>query len=230
MIVIIGGAKGGVGKSLVSAITYDYLLSQGSNPVLIETDNSNPDVFKMYHNKDYNGYKVEPYAKDMDTDKGWAAILNIMSDTAAANRDVVLNTAARNSSKIAENGESINIISESIDVITLWVINDNRDSIILLKDYISIVKQRICVIKNGYFGEESDFGLFEESQLRKDKVIPSVYIPKYTDAMREAIYNQRKAIFELDQSLSFGDRILAGARLRKSREAIKTALDTAVKV
>ena len=168
--------------------------------------------------------------KDMDTDRGWAGVLNVMSETIEAGRDVVVNTAARNSSKIAENGDAINIIGAGTDVVTLWTINDNRDSVILLKEYISVVKQRICVVKNGYFGEESDFYLFDDSKLKKEYAIPSVYLPRFTDAMREAVYNQRKAIFELEASLSFGDRILAGARLKKSREAIKTAFDCAVKV
>jgi CO dehydrogenase nickel-insertion accessory protein CooC1 len=44
----IGGCKGGVGKSMLTSATIDYLLDAGSQVVLVESDTSNPDVFKSY--------------------------------------------------------------------------------------------------------------------------------------------------------------------------------------
>ena len=43
-IVLIGGSKGGVGKSLVTMATVDLLQEAGESVVLIESDTSNPDV------------------------------------------------------------------------------------------------------------------------------------------------------------------------------------------
>ena len=48
-IYLIGGSKGGVGKSMVSMATIDYLQEQGESILLIESDTSNPDVWKGYH-------------------------------------------------------------------------------------------------------------------------------------------------------------------------------------
>ena len=48
-IYLIGGSKGGVGKSIVSMATIDYLQEQGESILLIESDTSNPDVWKGYH-------------------------------------------------------------------------------------------------------------------------------------------------------------------------------------
>jgi hypothetical protein len=46
----IGGSKGGVGKSMMTLATLDYLLDQDARVVLVECDTSNPDVFKAYGN------------------------------------------------------------------------------------------------------------------------------------------------------------------------------------
>jgi MinD superfamily P-loop ATPase len=42
----VGGGKGGVGKSMVSMALLDYLLSKGVPALLVESDTSNPDVYK----------------------------------------------------------------------------------------------------------------------------------------------------------------------------------------
>ncbi|MBQ5158889.1 protein mobD, partial [Citrobacter freundii] len=44
-IYLIGGSKGGVGKSLVTMATVDYLQERGESVLLIESDTSNPDVW-----------------------------------------------------------------------------------------------------------------------------------------------------------------------------------------
>jgi MinD superfamily P-loop ATPase len=42
----VGGSKGGVGKSMMTVATLDYLLDRKQNVVLVECDTSNPDVYK----------------------------------------------------------------------------------------------------------------------------------------------------------------------------------------
>ena len=45
-IFLVGGGKGGVGKSLMSMALLDFLHTSGRRPYLVETDTSVPDVFK----------------------------------------------------------------------------------------------------------------------------------------------------------------------------------------
>ena len=47
-IYLIGGSKGGVGKTLVTMAVVDYLEAQQAAVLLIESDTSNPDVWKAY--------------------------------------------------------------------------------------------------------------------------------------------------------------------------------------
>ena len=42
------GDKGGTGKSMVAATLIDAFLQRGIEPLLVETDTTNPDVFKSY--------------------------------------------------------------------------------------------------------------------------------------------------------------------------------------
>lgn len=44
----VGGSKGGVGKSKLAFALIDYLLDEEKQVVLLETDTSNPDVFKAH--------------------------------------------------------------------------------------------------------------------------------------------------------------------------------------
>ena len=44
----VGGSKGGVGKSKLSFALIDYLLDDGKKVLLLESDTSNPDVFKAH--------------------------------------------------------------------------------------------------------------------------------------------------------------------------------------
>ena len=47
-IFLVGGGKGGVGKSMLSMALLDYLRGAENAPLLIETDTSAPDVWKAY--------------------------------------------------------------------------------------------------------------------------------------------------------------------------------------
>ena len=46
-IIAIANQKGGVGKSTVVFSVVDFLLSKGEQVVLIESDDSNPDTYKI---------------------------------------------------------------------------------------------------------------------------------------------------------------------------------------
>ena len=58
-LILVGGGKGGVGKSLFSMAVVDFLESTREAPFLIETDTSVPDVFKTYR-ETIEGELVQP--------------------------------------------------------------------------------------------------------------------------------------------------------------------------
>lgn len=221
MIIYVGGSKGGVGKSMQAMIALHHYVSAGVQPVLIETDTSNPDVYKAY-----NGKGVSAYAYDIDTEKGWESTLNVIGEAldTDSTTPIVINSGARNTMAIASHGDVLNALG--VDIVTLWVINEQLDGLVLLKDYLQTVQQRICIVKNGFFAADEDFDIFKKSNFSK-KGIQSVYLPKATAATSKALYVERKALHELNVSLTFGERMLYAGWIKKADAALAQALEIA---
>ena len=99
-IYFIGGNKGGVGKSLVTIATLDYLQQQNKKVFLIESDTTNPDVWKAYKDITQNS------CISLDDADGWITLVNLCD----ANKDsiVVVNSAARNNMGVSAYGQKLN--------------------------------------------------------------------------------------------------------------------------
>ena len=76
-IFMIGGSKGGVGKSIVCSALVDYLTAIRNKKIyLIESDTSNPDVGRTYF-KPVDGVQRLPGAAfDLDDAEGWINFIN----------------------------------------------------------------------------------------------------------------------------------------------------------
>jgi cellulose biosynthesis protein BcsQ len=90
----IGGSKGGVGKSMMAIAALDYLLERGTSVGLVESDTSNPDVWKVY--KDV----VPVELINLDESDGWVDLVNVCDQH--SDRVVVVNTAARNNLAVTQ--------------------------------------------------------------------------------------------------------------------------------
>ena len=99
-IYLIGGSKGGVGKSIVTMATVDYLQSLGETVLLIESDTSNPDVYKAYQQS------TRAELLNLDEADGWIQLVNLCD--AEPDSVIVLNTAARNNKGVSAYGETLN--------------------------------------------------------------------------------------------------------------------------
>jgi hypothetical protein len=125
-IYMVGGSKGGVGKSFVTLALVDYLRRMDVNVVLVETDTSNPDVMKAVHDE------IECASCDLDDVSGWIDFVNFC-DT---HRDamVIVNTAARSQAGVAQYGGTLASTLDELArrLVVLWVINRQRDSLELL--------------------------------------------------------------------------------------------------
>lgn len=222
-IVVVGGGKGGVGKSTVSIGTVDTLLVRGEKVRLIESDTSNPDVWKMYRNE------IETNLIDLDDANGWIELVNVC-DT---NPDsiVVLNTAARNNRGVSAYGETLNSTLAELrrNLVTIWVINRQRDSLELLNQYMgSLTGSRIHVMRNGHFGEEQKFELYNESKLRtqvENAGGKSLTFPDLADRVSDDLYSKRLSISAAMQALPLGNR----AELARWRREVHKVVGEAVR-
>jgi len=203
-IYIVGGAKGGVGKTMVCASLTDILIARGERVLLIESDTSNPDVYKMYMND------LETRCLDLDTADGWIDLVNACDE--CKDHIVVINTAARNHKGVATYGQTLkNMLKElERELVTFWVINRQRDSVELLKEYLEVLPDtRVHVVRNGHYGEETKFELYNESKLRKqveDAGGLSLIFPDLADRVSDALYSQRLSIRAALETMPIGNR------------------------
>lgn len=214
MLVYVGGAKGGVGKSITSMIALDVILEAGGKPLLIETDQANPDVAKAYSSS------VETIASDLDTPEGWSKTLTAIHEN--QDRPVVINSAARNSAGVKEFGGTFEALADlGVEMTLLWPINVQRDSLELLNEFLTVVNPaKKHVVKNGYFGREADFELFDNSKLSK-RMDSAIYLPKLLENVANIIYSDRKPLHELASILPFGDKLLFEAWRKKAHKALQ---------
>jgi hypothetical protein len=203
-IYLIGGCKGGVGKSLVSMSIIDFLLDKKQKVTLFETDLTNPDVLKTYK-------KIIPTELvDLDGPDGWIDMINAVAEI--PDHVIVINTAARNNKGIASHSETLTSIIPELkrNLITLWVINRQRDSLELLSDYIETVQNtKIHVICNEYFGPYAKFNLYKNSKI-KAKIEASggksISFPELADRIADDLYNNRYTIADALKNLPIGNR------------------------
>ena len=141
------------------------LESQGKEPVLFETDTANPDVYKAHK---VSGLTT---AIELDTSEGWIDLVNFADKTRG--RPLVINTAARNLTAVTKFGKTLESTLGELDreLITLWTINRQRDSLELMADYLETLpvsdRHILHVVRNLYFGEPEKFQLYNDSESRK---------------------------------------------------------------
>ncbi len=202
-IYLVGGSKGGVGKSFVTLALVDYLQRADINVVLVETDTSNPDVMKAVH------AEIECASCNLDDVSGWIDLVNFC-DT---HRDaiVVVNTAARSQAGVQQYGGTLASALDELArrLVVLWVINRQRDSLELLLKFGATFPNAIThVVRNGYFGSPDKFTLYRDSQLRNavEAQGQSLDFPDLADRVADELRSQRLSVGRAAQTMHIGER------------------------
>jgi hypothetical protein len=120
--VIVGGGKGGVGKSFCAEAVIYCAQRAGLKPHLLAPDTSNPDVAKAHQT---DGLPVN--LLDLDIEDGWLELLNVRAEH--SDRMLVVSTPSRSNLGIERFGS---LLEEGLKelgapLVTLWMIDGNRD-------------------------------------------------------------------------------------------------------
>jgi hypothetical protein len=214
----IGGSKGGVGKSMMTFAVLDYLVDRGDKILLVDCDTSNPDVWRAYREV------VPTELVNLDEIDGWIHLVN----TCEARRGsiVVVNTAARNNVSVKRFGQTLcgSLDELGVKLVALWVINRQRDSLDLLKEFLDAVPMAdVHVVRNGYFGEEGKFELYNTSGVRtmvENRGGKSLTLPNLADRVADDIYTKRLPISAAAKTLPIGNRAELGRWLGEARKAL----------
>jgi len=219
-IVFVSGSKGGVGKSITAMAVLDCLTAKQGFVRLVESDTSNPDVLKSYSRA------VECEQVDLDIVDGWIQLVNTCESQSF--KTIVVNTPARNNSGVRKHGEILlgSLKELARPLVTLWVINRQRDSLDLLSEYLDLMPGGVVhVVQNGYFGEQQKFELYQNSAL-KERVTKqgglSLFLPDLADRVTDELYSKRITLAQATQQLKIGDRV----ELQRWRNAVAELLGT----
>ncbi len=209
----VSGDKGGVGKSIVSLSLLDHLHQQGHSILFIETDTSNPDVWRCYEKT----AAMESKLLLLDQADGWIALVNLCADF--ADRVVVVNTAARNNTGLTAYGATLQGALPDLqrDLIAFWVINRQRDSLELFRQFLkAFPTAQVHVLRNLHWGQEDKFELYNNSAMRKtieERGGLSLNFPDLADRVADNLFSDRFSIEHALKDLPIGNR----AELRRWR-------------
>ena len=219
-IYLCAGNKGGTGKSMVATALIDAFLQRGIEPFVIETDDANPDVFKAHVET------VQCAALSLDEADGWIEMINSLDK--ARGVPVIVNTAARNSAGVARYGQTLKSTLTELGrtMVTLWVINRQRDSLELLADYLDAMPagadHQVHVVRNGYYGSAEKFQLYNGSELKKrieEGGGRTLDFPDLADRVADQMATQRLTIQGAFKEMPLGHR---AELIRWRDEAFKT--------
>lgn len=216
-VVIIGGGKGGVGKSAVTMGVVDTLSQRGEKVIVVESDDSNPDVFKAIN-------KILPcHVINIDIEDGYIALCNLIEK----NPDswVVVNTPARATDPIMKHGAILGDTCKELgrELVMLWPINRQRDSLELLRkmmDNTEGVFTSTFVVVNTYWGTPEKFARYNTSKT-KERATGTVIFPELNDLVADKLNDTRLALSNAAEGLSIAER----SALNRYRTAIKSGFD-----
>jgi len=204
-ILLVGGGKGGVGKSLLSIALVDYVSVTDGRPFLVETDTSVPDVYKTY------GGEIGADQVNLDEREGWIELLTLVESH--PEDTIVVNTGARNQTGVSNFGRTLRKALPQLKrrLIVFWLIDRKRESLELLSDFIETLPEAtIIVVRNMYLGTERKFELYNGSKMRaaiEQAGGRSLNFPELADRVTDAMNKGRLTIAKAIEELSFGDRM-----------------------
>lgn len=205
----VGGSKGGIGKSMISTVLVQFLLDKygSEKPVhLIETDESNPDVGRMYQGKT----PVSSFILD-EREAGWITFFDILERS--ENTFFVVNSAARSNYGIEANGGNFSAAleerSDKYDLVTFWPINRQADCVNLLMDYLRVIQYGpVFTVRNQYWGEPKDFIVYDSvvqkpknRELAQTRIHGVLDFPSLNDLITLQLYSYGKTLPEVSEKL-----------------------------
>jgi len=221
-IFLIGGGKGGVGKSLLSMTVVDFLSCTDRAPFLVETDTSVPDVYKTYQ-ADTGGELV-----NLDEREGWIELVNLVESRPETT--FVINTGARNQAGVANFGKTLSKALPQLKrkLVVFWLIDRKRESLELLSDFLEAIPDaEMHVVRNMYLGGERKFELYNGSKMKaaiEKNGGRSLNFPEVADRVTDAMNKGRLTIAKATTELSLGDRM----ELERWRDECRTMLSEVI--
>lgn len=219
-IIFVGGGKGGVGKSIVTMAVVDVLTTRGETVVLVESDDSNPDVYKALNEI------VQSEVLNLDGEDGYLNLSNIIEANPAA--FVVVNTAARATNAIVKHGGIVADTAKQLNrqLVMLWTMNRQRDSVELLGDFLDGMGKEFTethAVLNSYWGGAEKFMRYNNSK-QKARVTSTVTFPELNDMVSDKLNDNRLALSNAEAGMTIAERSVLSRFRKAAGEALNGVL------
>lgn len=223
-LIYVGGGKGGTGKSIVCMALIHYLRTEfpKENILLFETDTSNPDVGRLY--KDTSGVELQTAILDEKED-GWIGLVDEIDETKS--KYIVINSMAASSLGIEKQGSLLdgNISAKNLDVDfhALWVMNRSKDSVLLLRKFLDVMKSAVVYpVINLFFGAPADFVFYDTNKDLHEKIAElggeTIPFPNLNDLVADKLYTDAINLENLPSRLRLGMRTVLERWIHNTKE------------
>lgn len=201
MLTLFHGDKGGVGKSFFCTCYIDALLRQTQDPdynsssfnvLVVDSDTRNPDVGRTFKN-----HLAVEYL-DLKQHDAWLQLVDLLDDDCS--REIIVSMPS-GIGQFVENEadflvESLRDLDQQLQI--YWPINRLKDSVILLREFLSTPLAKYSVhmnvIMNGFFGEREKFTRWLASKTRADFLMfagaTESYLPELHYRVVDEVQNQ----------------------------------------
>lgn len=157
---LVGGEKGGVGKSVMARILAQYCIDRNLPFKAFDGDLSHGALMRYY----------AEYSEAVDL-RDFESIDRIVEDTVESDMDIIVDLPAQASFGLDKWIEEAGIVDFSTDlgiILTLWhVMDDGTDSVRLLDRTIETYGEGPDYIMVRNYGRGGDFALFDESEAKQ---------------------------------------------------------------
>lgn len=198
---LVDGDKGGVGKTMVSRIIADAYVRHAATGlpqakiICLDADKSNPDFAGT------GGYAKDEHIFTsglvalVDPDN-WIKMINVMEPyiEMAETEEVriIISLPAQIHSAFESASEEIGQVMDMLNMVPIWVMNNSKDSIMLLENRIDLMHRRFqrgVVVLNQKFGSSDKFDLWNGSSLKKDIIQSGDWIETTIPVLRAGTEN-----------------------------------------
>lgn len=159
---LIHGDKGGVGKSMLAATFIEYLLSRALPMVLVDGDQRNTDVGRLFKDT------ITTVSPNLRERSGWLEVADLLNDQTA--NDVVIVLPGNIGSEFTTEGEFLGDVLHDLkrSLATFFVLNRSADSVNLLRVFAEKFGNlgKIVGVRNLFFGDTERFTRWNDSKTR----------------------------------------------------------------
>lgn len=223
--IYVTGGKGGVGKSMKTLATIDYLAEQGKKVLLLDADPVNGDSSASYKNGKQIGVdseRVQLRSEDASGQIDASGLQETLNKTESTQADVVIVDApAGDSTLLKEAGSIIVAGCEMLGArsVIVWLVDSvDRTPINALAAAWESIKgaSLILIVKNHRKGNNFDF--FDGSKtvegILASPNVKVIDMPKIASRLEQYFRIDRKTLKEIATEAPLGDRVEA-VRVRK---------------